>query len=229
MHRREDRAVDEEAREHGGAPRLFLRFGAVRTSRARSRRAERASRPAPAAAAGGRRAGAPASLIGAPGISLRDAVDDHLVARLQSRIDDPQVAAVDVDPVAQRRPARRARRPCRPCPCRRRRRTCPAGRPSPRPAARRSRRALGALQHHAHELAGLQRAVGVAELGAHLVRAGRRIDARVGEVDAGPCAGSVEPSASFDSTLVRRVAVRQLELAFRDARARAQLLVFGDR
>ena len=125
-HGREDRPVDEEAREHGLALTPW----------------------APAPASGGAlacgRCGAaacrPPELDRRAGPQLGDAVDDHLVAGLQAAVSTTHrfvPSSVTQSPSVDR--AHRGDRPCRPCPCRRRTRTCPARRPSRRPAARRAR------------------------------------------------------------------------------------------
>jgi hypothetical protein len=82
------------------------------------------------------------------------------------------------------------------------------------------------LQGDADELAGLQRVVGIGDLGAHLVTAGLRIDARVGEVD--PAAARKGRSVGeFDRDL-KGVVARQRQAAFGHRLVEAQLLVVRD-
>ena len=92
--------------------------------------------------------------------------------------------AVERDPLAERRWGAPPRCPCRPCPCRRRTRTCPAGRPARPPAARRARccapRPAGCTRTN---WPGLSRPSALATSARISNVPGRRIDARVGEID----------------------------------------------
>ena len=86
--------------------------------------------------------------------------------------------------------------------------------------------ALGAAQHHAHELARLQSGVVIDDLGAHFIGAGRRIDARIGEVDAA-AAGKRRAVGELDGHVVG-VVFRQGECPSGNRAGQPQLLVFGN-
>jgi hypothetical protein len=153
-----------------------------------------------------------------------DAVDDYVIAGLQSGVDDEEIAAVCVDPVADHDGLglrdvlavlvlggdvhELALRAVQHRDLRHRQRVL----------------ALCAAQHHAHELAGLQGRVVIDDLGAHFVRAGRRIDPRVGEVDAA-AARKRRAVGKLDRHVVG-VVLGKSERARGDRAAQAQLLVF---
>ncbi len=118
---REYRPVDEEAGEHEVALRLGRGPRLVGGGRLR--------------AAGG----APASLIGAPGRSFATPSTITWSPGFNPLSTTHRFCVVQRDPLAERDRPHGGDRPCRPCPCRRRTRTCPACRRSPRPAARRAR------------------------------------------------------------------------------------------
>ena len=246
-HRREDRAVDEEAREHGESPRSVDLFGGADCRRCRAAlvggsapsrrrrplaRRRGPARPSPGAAAAGapaRRARrcAPPSLIGPPGISLAMPSTITWSPGLQPRLDDPQVAAVGVDPVAERRRAAASRRPCRPCPCRRRRRTCPAGRPARRPAARRSRscaRRRAARTRTNWPGFSAPSALAISARISYVPVVGLM---RVSEKLMRPLRGSVVPSDSLTVTSYA-LSFGSIELVRGDGAVEPQLLVLGD-